>query len=167
MSRLFTSLGACARLALSSGPMATGSAAAPVGLAGAKADTSRTVTLVRRDGGGGFGGPRMGGGPRMSAPRMSAPRMAAPRMNSPRTGGMRAYRGPRVRSGTVPRMTGVNRHRGHRHHGHHRRGPRFYGFYGAPFIYDDFYYNNSYYDPDDDCYYSRKYRRWVCPDVDY
>jgi len=54
------------------------------------------------------------------------------------------------------------RHSG-RHHKRHRRYPYFYPYiysYGFP----AYTYSYSYAGEDDDCYWSRRYRRWVCPD---
>jgi hypothetical protein len=79
----------------------------------------------------------------ITAVRHAGPMMGM-HMHSPGIAGPRISHGPVLHAYSAP-------HIGHMHH-HHRR----FFFVGVP------YYNYDYaYDPD--CYWSRRYQRWVCP----
>jgi hypothetical protein len=107
----------------------------------------------------GAGGGHIGGG---HIGNMGGMRMAHPGAHP---GGMRPFAGGGVKPDFgVMRPKGNWKHAGNwngveRHRGHHRRGHFYPYFYPYP-IYD---YSYSYAD-DDDCYWSRRYRRWVCPE---
>ncbi len=55
---------------------------------------------------------------------------------------------------------GMGRLHGSHFHGHNHDHRHRFIFGGYPY----FYYDNGFYDDDDSCLWSRRYRRWVCPD---
>lgn len=129
--------------------------ASPAGLSAGKPGAPGAITLVGHShGGGGWGGGGGGGGPHFSG-------------RSSGMGSMRFHSSPRfsngIARGPVRFSNNWSNHGGRHHHRHH--GYPFITYYGGGYYpyYDD-YYEDDYSNDDDACYYSRRYRTWVCPD---
>jgi hypothetical protein len=113
-------------------------------------------------GGGGFGGHGFGGGG-SSFHSFNTGRSFGGGPSFRGFNGGHSYRGYNSFGHPHGPVRYSSRHDGHYDHNHgHHHHRHFVGVYGYYPYYDDYYYDD--YGYDEGCYYSRRYRSWICPE---